>query len=153
MQTAARAAILTVLIAAGMFLLPLTEQPDSWKSPGGPKVVAVYELPETKEYCEPSYVPVAEDTNLFSALGADSAHAGLEETSKTVVLDRDPIRQIRENARPAGLRIQHPRDRQRRIANHFAFQPLERKRPQQPVALIHRRGRCLIRRRLPVRRR
>lgn len=96
MHIAARAGILTVVIAAAIFLLRFTEQPDPWKSPGGPKVVAVYELPETKEYCEPSYVPVAEDTNLFSALGADSAHAGLEETSKTVVLDRDPIRQIRD---------------------------------------------------------
>jgi 6-phosphogluconolactonase (cycloisomerase 2 family) len=96
MQTAARAAILTVLIAAGIFLLPLTEQPDSWKSPGGPKVVAIYELPETAAYCEPSYVPVAEDTNLFSALGSDLAHAGLQQASKTVVLDRDPIRQIRD---------------------------------------------------------
>jgi len=96
MHIAARAAILTVVIAAAIFLLRFTEQPDPWKGPGGPKVVAVYELPETKEYCEPSYVPVAEDTNLFSALGADSAHAGLQETSKTVVLDRDPIRQIRD---------------------------------------------------------
>jgi 6-phosphogluconolactonase (cycloisomerase 2 family) len=96
MQIAARAAILTVVIAAGIFLLPVAEQPDPWKSPGGPKLVAIHELPDSAQFCEPSYVQVAEDTNLFGALGAESVHAGLQQTSGTVLIDREPIRQIRD---------------------------------------------------------
>jgi hypothetical protein len=98
MQIAARAAILTIVIAAGIFLLPVAEQPDPWKSPGGPKLVAIHELPDSAQFCEPSYVQVAEDTNLFGALGAESVHAGLQQTAGTVLIDRDPIRQIRDLA-------------------------------------------------------
>jgi len=95
---AGRAAFFALVIAAGVFFLPLAEQPDPWKSPGGPKLVATYELPDSGQFCEPSYVQVAEDTNLFAALGTDSVQAGAQQSGGTVLIDRDPVRQIRDLA-------------------------------------------------------
>lgn len=93
---AARAAVFALMIAAGVFFLSVAEQPDPWKTPGGPQLVAIHELPEYGQYCEPSYVQVPEYTNRFGALGAGSVYAGLQQSGKTVVLDRNPIRQIRD---------------------------------------------------------
>ena len=95
----ARAAILALIIAAGFFFLPVAEQPDPWKSPGGPKLVAIHELPDSGQFCEPSYFQVPEDTNLFGALGAESVLAGAQQSGAgTVLIDRDPVRQIRDLA-------------------------------------------------------
>src|SRR5438093_11794372 len=93
---AARPAILALIIAAGLFSLPAAEQPDPRKTQGGPQLVAIRELPKYGQACEPSYVQVPEYTNSFGALGVGLVHAGPPQSGKSVVLDRDPIRQIRD---------------------------------------------------------
>lgn len=95
---AIRAAIFAIIIAAGVVFLPLAEQPDPWKNPGGPKLVAIHELPDYGQACDPSYVALAEDANPFGALGVGSTLAGAQNGAGTVVIDRDPIRQIRDLA-------------------------------------------------------
>ena len=94
---AARAAVFAIAIATGVFFLSLVEPPELVQGPGGPQLVAVHELPDYGDACEPSYVQVSEYRNQFGALGTGSVYAGYQEAgADTVVVDRPPIRQIRD---------------------------------------------------------
>ncbi len=92
---AARAAIFALVIAAGVFFLPVPEQTSPWKAPGGPRLIASYELPSNGQACEPTYVDVPEYANNFGTFGAGTVDAG-QAGRGTVTLDRDPIRSIRD---------------------------------------------------------
>ncbi len=86
------------VVIAGIFAFSLIVRPErpELRSPGGPQLVSVEELPASGDYCEPGYDALPEQVNLFDTFGEASVHAASQNSGQTGLINRPPIRTIRD---------------------------------------------------------
>jgi len=84
------------VVVAGIFAFFLIKSPESRPHARGPQLVSVEALPASGDYCEPGYDALPQQTNLFDAFGETSVSAGSQESGQTTLINRPPIRTIRD---------------------------------------------------------
>ncbi len=84
------------VVDAGIFAFFLIKSPESRPRAPGPQLVSVEALPASGDYCEPGYDALPQQTNLFDAFGETSVSAGSQESGQTTLINRPPIRTIRD---------------------------------------------------------
>ena len=86
------------VVVAGIFVISLLEKPErpELRPTGGPQLVSVEELPASGDYCEPGYDALPEQVNLFDTFGEASVHAASQNSGQTGLINRPPIRTIRD---------------------------------------------------------
>ena len=84
------------VVVAGIFAFFLIKSPESRPHARGPQLVSVEALPASGDYCEPGYDALPQQTNLFDAFGERSVYAGSQESGQTTLINRPPIRTIRD---------------------------------------------------------
>lgn len=89
----ARLAILAITLGIALWSIP--EQPEVVKRTGSPQLVAVRELPQYGEACEPTFMEVPDYSDGPGLMAPGSVEAGAQREEASII-DRDPLRTIRD---------------------------------------------------------
>lgn len=81
--------------AGGIALWSIPGQPEVGKGTGSPQLVAIRELPDYGEACEPTLVQVPEYDG-YGLLGPGTVEAGGQGAAEAGLINRDPLRTIRD---------------------------------------------------------
>lgn len=87
-----------VAIAIGIFSFSLFETPELRQPTGVPQLVSIWELPNYGDFCQPADAAdaFAEDGSRVDAFRRASVYAGSQESGHTGVINRPPLRTIRD---------------------------------------------------------
>ena len=85
----------TVAVVVGIFSFSSIQTPELRRSTGGPQLVSVQELPNS-DFCQPGYEALPEASRAFDVFGRSSVYAGSQASGQTGVINRPPMRTIRD---------------------------------------------------------
>ncbi len=93
--------VAAVAIAVGIFSFSLFETPELRQPAGVPQLVSIRELPNYGDFCQPPeaadvFPEGAREAGRIDRLGRASVYAGSQESGRTGVINRPPLRTIRD---------------------------------------------------------